>query len=974
MAFFNNSIAYDSQLRRKRSTSTNREKSSRYITDNEQRPSIDEGSQRKRSISSSSPSLQEGAPPLPTPVSAGLSRGRTNLSSPTAERPQTRISYDHSSTPIPFTKQTRRDSPSTSTKLLIGVTMAEGWIDPHNLGPTQRAVSPPLTGSSHRVATSPSSPPHYHVPTKDEEHSQISCPKSDNEWPLSPPEERNQHALPKTRGSPSRKSPCDTLSINLPTPVSSTKGQMAYRPNSSLAPAPSPRACSVSPAQGRAGSPAARSIGSAPGSPRSSVRRVPVPAYDQSEFAGAPGVASGSSTKSPTRDVVVMQPVKRSRNVLRKPSITRNREPQSSPNSDSEKKAKAPRPRANSVVVSPSRLPGGVVFDISQPLPTMALDLTPAGEVLAAYQESQRIAGVTPFESPGTLVAVGAPDDVTAKESPMTPQRKGTRSGEEDNTTTNSVALFTRSLTRKLSKKWNRGSERRHQDPNMQGVSGPDSGKLSPRDPSEKLFVAKPVDMHIGASPGPTNSGLRSGWPKPVDMHIGASPGPTNRGSRSGWPNVEADGEGRVWEDSIDDWVWTHKLDSKDSKDVADAPSSGRLWSLVKRFSSGNLKDKRSVLPHSPPPVPPLPKDFTLKTAYAPDDGEMGEMPITFSAVPETTSGLMRYITNVPSLSIPQPKNSSSAKASPSHHRHEPDLGPTSSPLGSQSSAPRRWRSVTTRSSSPSSGTTGFFSRSRSSSTSSYGDAVPPVPSVPPARADNRDRERGEDSGLSRRNSGKNSKLPRKSQDDSSIGSVSIPWFNMQNSINKFAPKGKRSMPSPIPTTHFPDYKPVSPQADSDKRQVTLPPIPLRNPRRLGSHSISVSTHTSSKHSAPHVIPVQDTSESELTDTGRSQARGRRIVDVRKPRPRSLSAGVIVVEADALSGGPKPLRSTMIYREMTAHQRPLTEEEKNEKWEDLLKRSDKAGGTLHVGSSTSGGLALWSDRSSMATSITLDQF
>jgi hypothetical protein len=47
------------------------------------------------------------------------------------------------------------------------------------------------------------------------------------------------------------------------------------------------------------------------------------------------------------------------------------------------------------------------------------------------------------------------------------------------------------------------------------------------------------------------------------------------------------------------------------------------------------------------------------------------------------------------------------------------------------------------------------------------------------------------------------------------------------------------------------------------------------------------------------------------------------------------------------------LRSGINFRELNATPRraPLTEREKADKWDDLLQRSEQAGGTLHLGAS-----------------------
>ena len=43
------------------------------------------------------------------------------------------------------------------------------------------------------------------------------------------------------------------------------------------------------------------------------------------------------------------------------------------------------------------------------------------------------------------------------------------------------------------------------------------------------------------------------------------------------------------------------------------------------------------------------------------------------------------------------------------------------------------------------------------------------------------------------------------------------------------------------------------------------------------------------------------------------------------------------------------VRSPLRFREMESTRSRLTEQEKAAKWDDLLERSDRAGGTLHLG-------------------------
>ncbi|KAF8527317.1 hypothetical protein JB92DRAFT_907830 [Gautieria morchelliformis] len=361
----------------------------------------------------------------------------------------------------------------------------------------------------------------------------------------------------------------------------------------------------------------------------------------------------------------------------------------------------------------------------------------------------------------------------------------------------------------------------------------------------------------------------------------------------------------------------------------------------------------------------------------SPSDYYASEMPIPQSAVPETPGGIRRYISSVPSVSIPH----AGAGLPPAQLR----MAATHRTVTTTITTPQMRRSTTTRSSSPSSETTRFFSRSRSSSSSSYGEAmVPPIPSMPSARAgkgatspreySSGHNEKGRDNVAVERSP--SVKTSRTSEETSS----GIPSFEAYNPVNKFLPYGgRRPSVSLSPISHFPDHEPIAQRTEHAKR-THAPPIPRRNPHRPSHPSVSIPSlplpvH---QHSMPNVIPVQDASESEALDGDALDAlRAERRRDteqtptIPKARPRSISDGAIIPEPERHAHSANS--TSVTFREMTRTQRQLTEQEKTAKWEDLLQRSAKAGGTLHVGSpTTGGGLGLWSDRSSVALSENLD--
>ncbi|KAK7047894.1 hypothetical protein VNI00_006222 [Paramarasmius palmivorus] len=161
-----------------------------------------------------------------------------------------------------------------------------------------------------------------------------------------------------------------------------------------------------------------------------------------------------------------------------------------------------------------------------------------------------------------------------------------------------------------------------------------------------------------------------------------------------------------------------------------------KLWNLMKRISTGGLRDKyhdpsRSCSPSSadspkPPPVPALPKEFTAAKLSSPHDNagtanSIGSMETSHSSKSLRTQ---RSLTN-----IARPRTASGGP------RGAPGVttaanSSTTSVTGSASVRP----STATRSSSPFSSSEAASSkyfnppRSARSSTSSYGEEIPPLP------------------------------------------------------------------------------------------------------------------------------------------------------------------------------------------------------------------------------------------------------
>jgi len=997
MAFFSNSKQSDLQLRRKRSTSTNRDRPSRQSTDTK---STEETSFHKRSPTmSASPSTSaispephcDPAPPLPTPVTVGLGfRSRT-----AGARNVSPSSYDQSSTPIPFTKPNKRASPPPFSSLMINVPI------PHSVDSSspRATVHYPDEWSKSNSRTSPSSPSpsslvpnfgpvkHAAVPPEDLYSGLISPSMPRVERQRSPFSQRIAAVLPlKLPHSPTLTPNSETEPIALPTPISPPQGRNASRPEPIPIPPPSPLGRPHSRSQSATNSPTAYAPGSGSGSTKSSARRFPALMGD---IKNGPGSASPSGKSTSSHEAVPNKPrEKRPRNVLRKRSITdgtRRREAESCPASDSEKKTNAHRPRSRSVVFPRRRDSSGPLLDDSQPLPAIpvaVVDLTPAKEILVAYKESHRdsFSRDTPLRNSGRTVAIGSGEDITTSSlaSPLSP---GSRSGrkeegkaEKRNAAEKSGAGI-RSLKRKISGKWSGKEPSRRRDDPTRSISE-SAAEVSARKLTRDTEAIRCATFSNDTRPSPSPASRQSPVPER-------------------WPDHDG---GRVWEEEVGNWASKHLRDTEtEEKDVS---NSRRLWNLVKRLSSGNLREKASPPFESAPPVPPLPKDISRKRDISPIEAHgihASEMPIPQSAVPETPGGIRRFIISVPSLSIPrsEPVSVPGAKQTNIHyHRSDPDSGASVSPIpmrmnaahrsGTTGTPPPMRRAATTRSSSPSSETTKFFSRSRSSSSSSYGDVMaPPMPSILSAHAGNHTpspqhpsshNDQSEDTvGMGHSPSAKTSTPPSpRTSDEASQASPTIPPFEAHHPVNRFLPyRGRRPPLLPSTTSWFPGDKPTT--LHTEQAQLTNPPpIPTRNPRRPGHHSLSIPSLPAQQRSQPSVIAVDDLSESEVADGSallplKRPLKSGQTPIIPKPRPRSISTEAITPEPERSANTAK---TSLTFREMTTTQRQLTEQEKNAKWEDLLQRSDKAGGTLHVGSPIGiGGLGLWSDRSSVALSV-----
>ncbi|KLO19133.1 hypothetical protein SCHPADRAFT_91759 [Schizopora paradoxa] len=423
------------------------------------------------------------------------------------------------------------------------------------------------------------------------------------------------------------------------------------------------------------------------------------------------------------------------------------------------------------------------------------------------------------------------------------------------------------------------------------------------------------------------------------------------------------------------DKAWGTAPPSKDevSPGGNHSPGSGKLWRLVKKISSNALKDKfHKGANEDPPPVPsipaevlaPLPTRLTFEKEEPParnlHKGEKhGELHFTPTRKP------------VPSQSRPT----------------RPSTAPAldSKPFGQSTPASRNRPSTTTRSSSPLSSdisSSKYFNQvgSSRSSTSSYGEAVPQskaqslqtthrkvdlgehilspeklqmfeefdfdvaaeyqkVQVASPQDSNDshdfadeiRGRTRSSDDYLlslpcppPRRSPVNGYSLKRDASTDSSTDSSLMPTFNTENAVNTF---GFRRNQQSLPDSNSSGPPPVANSSEP-------PPRPPRSARRTPAAT------TVFRHSSPP--PPLSNEDSGEERTGRASIGALSQASTARPTHDVL---------DSRSEVPAPeADGTATFRDMKKGARTvLTERQKLDMWDDLLSKSEKAGGTLHVG-------------------------
>ena len=437
----------------------------------------------------------------------------------------------------------------------------------------------------------------------------------------------------------------------------------------------------------------------------------------------------------------------------------------------------------------------------------------------------------------------------------------------------------------------------------------------------------------------------------------------------AGSPGVKSDGD-------TDHGTGLSKVKKADSGSPAGS-GGNRFWKLMKRMSVGGLREKCHDT-ELPPPVPALPKDLQNLHPSRSNDSSHVYQPSE------------------------KPEKSASASSSPS----STTISPKSRTLPSSPPGPNQPRpSTTTRSSSPVSSdvaSSKFFRRNHSahSSTSSFdeGNNPPPLPKPPQFAQhiiDPSELGKAEEEGArspARTQPPRYIPIPNQRMDDedwsivrspsvelpslplppprrpvvnlNSLGgkapeldrpeSPTIPSFSTNDAVNAFpsrrlsATLSARSRNSP--NSPYPSPSTITAQSSSFPTSLPPPPRPLRSVQRPVPGSVA---------QRPPVLVIDDVPAGRKSEShfriqhNRLSSGGLSSASTARPmHRRSSSIGGISSRHQSISPPGSAIDTMFTFRELDDSAGPrkyaLTEEEKAEKWDDLMERSARAGGTLHL--------------------------
>jgi hypothetical protein len=594
----------------------------------------------------------------------------------------------------------------------------------------------------------------------------------------------------------------------------------------------------------------------------------------------------------------------------------------------------------------------------------------------------------------GRLVAVGGPEDILLDGYHIHGRSPRPETGTG------------RSLTRKVSARWKKAT------------GGGIKGERSPSDTSPSSSSTD-VDGHASAQERrslslPARDRSKQGWSYGVHSPDVIS----TSGSISTMQNAstaKAWGPGAAEEDVrakpgklVKARSGDRERDSPKEKENED--EGGRIWKLMKRISTGGLRDRYNhAADKEPPPVPALPKDFAHQNVRQSVDGDpsgvLSRLMNSRASMPATGSGSHRS-------GSPRVSSSHPLKVGPSNTGPRPSTttGSSSSPVSSDFASSQ------------------FFhpTHSAGSSSSSYGEEVPhPVSSpmiaqhiIPPSELYRMNMDHENE--INYPKSSPNSRLrthrstsvpicdslpPPDNSPEEIRGTLPFPPRRLaangntsQQRYSKMSPSKadtinsfkRQTSPSPRASgqhdsdINLPSLTLLVPQSDSDNVVGTPPRLSSKRSRRsrLGSMSLSQSSISP---------PLSDEKEDNSRlgeDPHRKSSGGFSNASTVRQRTSPFNTSVpphaptqsqsrcpitgdSAIRTNARSP-PRSARSPLTFRELggsPSARAPLTAQEKADIWDDLLERSDRAGGTIHLG-----GQVLMSDQMRLAGGSRLSNY
>ncbi|KAI0718078.1 hypothetical protein C8T65DRAFT_532227, partial [Cerioporus squamosus] len=576
--------------------------------------------------------------------------------------------------------------------------------------------------------------------------------------------------------------------------------------------------------------------------------------------------------------------------------------------------------------------------------------------------------------SSGRLVAVGSMEDNDWHYDPRV------------HTPVNGKLVGARSLSRKVSGPFKRvaGSIRRERDHRDHAeLSREERGPADVFDGTYGRSSPSQAQMKVPRKPITLDTSL-DGRNSPRD-----SPTTKQSPATKGSPSPQEDG--RMSRSS--------RIKGKDRED--EMSPGGKWWKLVKRISTGGLREKYQHDP-APPPVPALPEhvypaparttmDITSRDAQGQEVSENGVLFRRFMQSRASMSGVR------PNLSAPSKASSGSSRPSTSTGTvGRPSTGNTTK---SRASISGHRPGTATRSSSPGSSdlaSSGFFkdhhTPSTRSSISSMGEEIPPVPKnvgryiVSPSELSRMTKTSPEVVSPSRSKSSQ-SKAPRtpsrshtapvemvppkevSSPEDRHVASLPLPpprraattgsatsphapSFNVEDTINSLMPPQPAG---PLPLTEFGMKEPPPRPKRSSRR--ALPPPNVDIPTRSQSMSATTAQSPATPRGPPPQVRVDvdlirrpSVGAMSYASTAKQVSTGSSNSPASALSPHSNSPGSALSQSTSPSSAASK-RSPLTFRELDSPRQRLSEKEKADKWEDLLARSARAGGTLHLGES-----------------------